>query len=110
METIPVSKTCPSCGNDQYRKVRSKRRISFADDRICMQCDTRYAPPTPRWAGIFFVIFGVIAFGVGALVSTFAILSPAKLLAQLIYGIPLVMIGGASIVHGVRAISNSGSV
>jgi hypothetical protein len=120
MESIPVSKICPSCGSDQFRKVRSKRRISFSDDRICLKCKTRFAPPTPRWAGILFVVFGAIVFITGSLLTVLSLLDipnyskpsgpTSNPLVVMALAIPMIVIGGASVAHGIRAISKAGAV
>jgi len=38
--------------------------VAYAKDRICNECGTRYAPPTPRWAGWVFILIGIPPFAV----------------------------------------------
>jgi hypothetical protein len=113
MKSIPISKVCPSCGAAEFRKVRAKRWIAFSDDRICLSCNTRYALPTPLWAGVAFVVMGVIIFLGGALLMVGGV-------ATLLRGMPdllglaiaagLLILGVAAGIHGVRALFFRGSV
>ena len=59
MGNYPVSKTCPKCDSKKYTKIAAETVISFAPDRICSQCKYRYTPPTPRWAGVVFIVCGL---------------------------------------------------
>ena len=115
MDPIPISETCPSCGSDQFRKVRSKRTIAFTDDRICLKCEARYAPPTPRWAGILFVVFGLIVSLAGAIMVVVFMLSLSRDdgrvdVIGLAFGVGFLLVGPASVIHGIHAISKAGSV
>jgi hypothetical protein len=59
-----VSKVCPRCGSNDYKRRRPKTFMAFAFDRICNSCGTRYAPPTPLWGAVLFILTGVVVLGV----------------------------------------------
>ena len=61
---IKVSESCPSCSSTEYRKVRPERFIAYVYDRVCLNCNTRYSPPTPKWASIVFMTGGILLLGV----------------------------------------------
>jgi hypothetical protein len=110
---VPVSAACPECGSTRFRKVRSRNWITFADDRVCTDCDTRYCPPTPRWAGLLFLLIGVILFAAGALGIVAGLLTlgrgrpdPVGMVAS----VGALLVGCASGVHGLRALLFAGSV
>src|SRR5262245_21645232 len=63
---LPVSEACPACGGTQYRRVRPTTWVAFASDRVCSACNTRYTPPTPVWAGVLFIVAGLLLAGFGA--------------------------------------------
>jgi hypothetical protein len=67
--TYPVSQVCPKCGSSEYKAVRPKTMVAFADDRVCQACSTRYTPPTPLWARLIFAAFGLAAVATGAVLS-----------------------------------------
>src|SRR5579885_9020 len=114
MEAVPVSKVCPDCGSEKFRKVRARRWVAFTDDRICESCGTRYAPPTPRWAGVVFVLIGVILWLTGmatVLVCLSSLLrggTPGVI--DMVLGAGLVVLGVAVAIHGCRALFAAGSV
>ena len=64
---IPLARQCPKCAGKKYRKVRPQARVTFVNDRVCLECDTRYSPPTPPWAAVVFVVAGALLAGVGIL-------------------------------------------
>ena len=66
MGNYPVSRTCPKCGSKKYTKRAAEAFVSFAPDRICTKCGYRYTPPTPKWAGVVFIICGLALMGLGA--------------------------------------------
>ena len=45
-----VSKVCPKCGSKKYKNAPAGDALVVQKDRICKECATRYAPPTPAWA------------------------------------------------------------
>ncbi len=59
----PICRVCPACGFTKYLRVEPSRLIAFVKDRQCKECFTRYARPTPLWAKLFFICFGVLAIG-----------------------------------------------
>jgi hypothetical protein len=61
----PVSRNCPDRGCREYRKVTADAIVAFTDDRKCLACGTRYAPPTPAWAAVLFIILGVLITAAG---------------------------------------------
>jgi hypothetical protein len=115
MESVRISKDCPSCGASEYRKVRARRWIAFTDDRICKSCGTRYSPPTPRWASVVFLVIGAILFLTGTAVVALQVLSflrgghsPGGI--EIILGVGLMALGAAAAVHGMLALFFTGSV
>lgn len=83
--------------------------VAFASDRICKKCGTRYTPPTPRWAGVLFLICGLFLIAVaGYFVIDFVNiakehdkLTRRRLFAPVLYcGIP----GIAALWYGVKKV------
>lgn len=105
-----VSKVCPTCGNTEFKKVRPKGWIAFIDDRKCLECGDVYTPPTPRWAGLCFIIMGIL----------FILPLPLGVVVDVLTGRPaglscvcyslLALLGGASFVHGIRSLTQAGKV
>jgi hypothetical protein len=56
----PISVHCPSCQAHEYKTVQPDTKVAFLPDRVCSACGTRYTPPTPAWAAIFFMGFGLL--------------------------------------------------
>jgi hypothetical protein len=56
----PTSTVCPQCGSTEYTTRRAEKFVSFVNDRVCQSCNTRYSPPTPRWAGVVFIFIGLV--------------------------------------------------
>jgi hypothetical protein len=54
-----VSPDCPKCGGTEYKRARARTALSFADDRVCKDCGTRYSPPTPAWGRALFALLGL---------------------------------------------------
>ncbi len=115
MESVPLSSVCPDCGAMEFKKVAAQRWIAFANDRVCKRCGTRYALPTPRWAGIVFVVLGAGFFLTGAILMLGNVMG---LLEGDGKGSPfgfilaggLVALGAAAGLHGIRALFFPGSV
>jgi hypothetical protein len=106
-----VSKVCPTCGCTEFKKVRPRGWIAFIDDRKCLECGDCYTPPTPRWAGVCFIVIGVL----------FVLPFPVEALLDLATGRPpnvggwacsglLGLLGVAAIIHGVRSWMEAGKV
>jgi hypothetical protein len=104
----PISKVCPDCGGSEYRTERPTRWIAFMQDRVCESCGTRYTPPTPRWAGIVFILVGVLlaAFGLFGVVAGLARGNPAPLACEGLLGV----LGLLAIFHGFRTLASPGRV
>lgn len=105
-----VSKVCPTCGNQQFKKVRPKGWIAFVDDRKCLECGDVYTAPTPRWAGICFIIIGILfvlplPLGVGIEALSGRANAPSCVCYSL-----LAALGCASFVHGMRSLTEAGKV
>jgi hypothetical protein len=106
--TYPVSRTCPKCGGAEYRRVAPQRLIAFVSDRVCKSCSTRYTPPTPGWAGVVFILVGLLLAGVGLF----------DILVGLARGNPfppvcsgaLGLLGVVVIAHGIRSLMSPGRV
>lgn len=45
---IDSSKTCPACGSKAVKKIKSAKLISTSGDRLCGDCNARWAPPVSR--------------------------------------------------------------
>jgi hypothetical protein len=117
MSSLPISPVCPSCGAAEFRKVKAMRGMAFTDDRVCEACGTRYAPPTPGWAGAVFLLFGIILVATGAAVSLSSLAYMFNEKKPGIFGfgigglgIGLALAGVAAGVHGCRALLFPGSV
>lgn len=106
-----VSKVCPNCGGTTYKTRQPERTVAFMKDRICRECGTRYAPPTPMWAAIVFIVAGGILGAVG-LVGLLGVLfgHAGGALASLVCGGVAVFAGCAAIYHGIRCLANPGKV
>jgi hypothetical protein len=65
---VPVSHWCPRCAHaTAFERRKPNRLIAFTADRVCKVCGTRYAPPTPPWAGALLGFIGLSIVGVGLL-------------------------------------------
>jgi hypothetical protein len=107
----PVSRVCPRCGGVSFRSVRPKGMIAFGWDRVCKGCGTQYTPPTPRWAGIAFVILGLPLTAFGGVSIALRVGSGNVL------GIPamacegfVAVLGVLAVVRGIRSFISPGKV
>jgi hypothetical protein len=88
--------------------------VAFAKDRVCRACQTRYAPPTPRWAALVFLFGGgfLLLVGLAGLaLTTFALVarhSPDPVGMVLSGGVAV--LGAVAGRHGVRALVYSGQI
>lgn len=111
-EIIPVSKVCPSCGGTRYTTRRPKATVAFISDRVCIDCNTRYSPPTPTWAGIVFLLAGLllIILGFGAILLDVIVIimrrNHASALSMFFNG-ALGVMGLLAFIFGVKSLSNS---
>jgi hypothetical protein len=106
-----VSKFCPGCSADRYKQVKPKKFVAFTKDRVCLECGTRYTPPTPWWGAIVFLLAGLLLSGFG-LFSLITRLSTGNLLhipAMACEGF-LGFLGLLPIGQGVRALVFPGKV
>ena len=103
-QTVRVAAVCPKCGDTKYRTRRPNRWIAFVQDRICKSCKTQYAPPTPLWAGIVFILVGLLLGGVFGVSGALRILPSANPigLPGLIFDGALALLGLLAILHGIR--------
>jgi hypothetical protein len=101
---FPVSAVCPNCGGKEFRTTRPERWIAYTLDRVCKSCGTRYSPPTPRWAGIIFIILGfpLVAIGLFGVVASLMQGSPCPLVCE---G-PLGFLGILAIAHGIHTLTS----
>jgi hypothetical protein len=99
-----MSKVCPSCGGTAYTTVYPERMIAFQKDRICEACGTRYSLPTPRWAGVVFVLLGLLSLNIVFAIVMAQFEGNGWLAFRKMWGVvvPLVVIGLFMIVHGIR--------
>ncbi|VTR93634.1 unnamed protein product [Gemmata massiliana] len=109
--TFPVSRTCPKCRGEKYKRVKPLGWIAFKWDRVCKDCATRYTPPTPWWAALTFVGVGLLLAGFGGISVLLGMLKgdPLRLPAIACEGF-LGIIGCLSIYHGLRSLFNPGDV
>jgi hypothetical protein len=108
-----VAHICPKCGGAEYKRRKPEKWIAFIADRMCTACGTRYTPPTPSWAGVVFIVIGLVLAGVGFLAVLIRLLigSPVRLAV----GLPAMacecligVIGILAIIHGIRSLARQG--
>ena len=104
-----VGHVCPTCQSSEYKPVRPDRWIAFTWDRVCRSCGTRYAPPTPTWAAVVFLVIGFLLAGLGFLGLIIRLLSGNVLAipAMACEGF-LAFLGILAIVQGLRALIKPG--
>ena len=108
---LPVSSVCPKCSNTEFTRVRPEGWVSFAHDRVCNSCGTRYTPPTPIWAALIFLAAGLLLAGFGG-VSVFvraASENPLQVPAGLCEAF-LGVLGVLAIIQGIRSLARPGKV
>jgi hypothetical protein len=107
----PVSLFCPKCGSAEYKKRKPEKWIAFIADRVCTECQTRYTPPTPAWAGIIFILAGLPLASLGFLGAVFNLGRGglAGFPAMACEGF-LGIIGVLAIVHGIRSLAKPGKI
>lgn len=105
MADIPVSRTCPACGGQEYTLRKPKAFVAFADDRECKACSTRYSPPTPLWAGIVFLLCGLALPFLGFVLIAL-LFNPFSVLGLVCEG-AFCVFAVAVFIGGIRQISNS---
>lgn len=105
---IPVGHACPNCSSLEYHRVRPDRWIAFRSDRICRDCETRYIPPTPRWAGLVFISIGLIMGSIG--VIGFFLSLPGSSSVALIVSVFLGFLGLLSLIHGSQSLVYPGRI
>src|SRR5262245_44369460 len=71
----PVSRVCPACGHAGFERVDPARWVSYGMDRVCRACGTRYTPPTPAWAGVVFVLIGLLFLALGIIGAVYSLLA-----------------------------------
>ncbi|MFT3882663.1 MAG: hypothetical protein QM703_23800 [Gemmatales bacterium] len=105
MTQYPISKVCPQCGWKQFRRKKPEEIIAFTSDRLCSKCETRYTPPTPRWAGLVFVVSGLLlALFFGFLLTVCVVLfSAATFPITVLVGFGFV-VGVCAFCHGIKAL------
>lgn len=111
MSKYPVSGLCPKCGSGEYTKRRAEEFVAFTSDRVCKACESRYTPLTPAWAGVVFILIGLLlaAFGGFAVVNHLASRNPLGLPAMACEGF-LGFLGLLAIGLGIRVLMNPGKV
>jgi hypothetical protein len=60
----PISEKCPQCGGSDFTIRQPETYVAFVCDRECKACQTRYTPPTPAWAGMLFILIGLLCLAV----------------------------------------------
>jgi hypothetical protein len=78
--------------------------ISFQKDRICDACGTRYILPTPRWAGVVFLLLGLLSLNIVFAIAMAHFEGQPWLAVEKLWAVvfPLVVLGVWMIVHGIR--------
>lgn len=104
-----MSRVCPDCGHAGFKGVRPNRLIAFTWDRVCKECDTRYTPPTPVWAGVVFILAGLPLVLVGLLSLLGQMMARPNPLGLACTGF-LGLLGLLAILQGVRTLSRPGKV
>ncbi len=111
MSQYPISKVCPKCGNGEFRRRKSEEIVAFTSDRLCMKCETRYTPPTPAWAGLLFIVIGLLMapffgfFLFGHLINFNVIAFPSTMLVAIGF-----IVGLFALWHGIRVLIRPGRV
>ena len=108
MPKRPVGKICPSCGSNEYSLCKPEGFVSFAKDRKCKKCETRYKVPTPWWAAIIFVIAGIPMFFGGLAAFGLILLSKNVAPMGLALFACLAAVGAMAVWHGARSIIHYG--
>ena len=110
-QKAPVSKVCPKCGGTKYTKRKPRATVAFVFDRVCSDCGTRYSPPTPTWAGVVFLLAGLLLsiFGFPALIIGFIRGDPCAIPAMLIHG-ALGVMGLLAFIFGIKSLANPGKM
>jgi len=108
--SYPVSNVCPKCGNAAFKKRKPDKWIAFTADRVCTACQTRYTPPTPSWAGVVFMLVGLVLAGVGFLGVIIGLLRGAAGVPAMLCEGSVGVIGVLAIVHGLRSLMSPGKV
>jgi hypothetical protein len=104
----PVGKVCPACGHARFERVDPQRWITFALDRICLACGTRYTPPTPAWAAGVMILAGLVLVA-GALVGAYFGLRAVDPVALVLVGL-LGVLGALALRHGIESLIRPGKV
>jgi len=104
--TYPVSRVCPACGDSGFKRVAPERWVAYGSDRVCRACGTRYTPPTPLWAGVVFVIVGLVLLGFGLVGGVFSLLAVDVL--ALGYEGFLGLLGVLALAQGIRSLIRPG--
>jgi hypothetical protein len=101
----PISSVCPKCGSSEYGKRRPEKWITFISDRVCKACGTRYTPPTPAWAGVVFILAGLLLAGIGgiSILARLPTANPLELPAMACEGF-IGFLGALAIIHGIRSL------
>ncbi len=111
MSKYPISDVYPRCGHPRFQRTYPDTIVAFKSDRICLECGTRYTPPTPRWAGVVFILLGL--FFAWVLVSLILAMTFDRFLGVgdrgvsrgLVVGIVSgCVLAAAAVVYGVRAV------
>ena len=106
----PISEKCPQCGGSDFTIRQPETYVAFVCDRECKACQTRYTPPTPAWAGMLFILIGLLCLAVVgvALVNILIFDSgPFGHFRSGLIGGVCGVIGIACIVHGLRSLKKS---
>lgn len=99
-------KQCVWCGDTRIRTVQSAETISVNGDRQCLNCGAIWVPPLPRWAGMVFLVFSLLAalfvagMMVGAVVQLF---TPQPPVAAFLSGAAIPILAVGPVILAIRA-------
>jgi hypothetical protein len=97
---------CPACGHAEFKRVAPDRWVAYGSDRVCRACGTRYTPPTPVWAGVVFVLVGLVLLGCGVGGGIFSLLA-LDVVALGCEGL-LGALGVLAMIQGIRSLTRPG--
>ena len=96
-----IAKKCPNCGGESASKVKPDRWVSFAYDRACIECGTRYVLPTPVWAALLFMLLAMIFLLWGGVTL---LAGPVRGAVPMVLGVLWLLIGLVCAKHGIAAL------
>ena len=105
-QTVLRSTACPKCRSTS-RKVAPDLGEPFVifHDKICLDCDTRYSLPVPKWASLTMSALGPLVMLGGAALAIFSLLERPSGKAAFV-SMLLIGCGGALAFLGIKTFKN----